>query len=76
MASEKAAWSPGQTPKHLQATLACLIWSQEAASPHCLGVEERGAKLTNPPFTPVFASVLLLVLRQILGSEHRLTVLS
>lgn len=64
------------SPKTFAGYISLLDVVSRSCSPQCLGVEERGAKLANPSFAPVFTSLLLLVLRQILGSEHQLTVLS
>lgn len=64
------------SPKTFAGYVSLLDLVSGSCSPQCLGVEERGAKLTNSSFAPVFTSVFLLVLRQILGSEHQLTVLS
>lgn len=64
------------SPKTFAGYISLLGLVSRSCSPQCLGVEERGAKLANSSFAPVFTLVFLLVPRQILGSEHRLTVLS
>lgn len=64
------------SPKTFAGYISLLDLVSRSCSPQCLGVEERGAKLTDPSSAPAFTLVLLLVLRQILGSERRLMVLS
>lgn len=64
------------TPKTFAGYISLLDLVSRSCSPQCQGAEQRGAKLTNPSFAPVCSSVLLLVLRHILGSEHKLTVLN
>lgn len=56
------------SPKAFTGYISLLDSVSRSFSPACLRVEECGAKLTNPSFAPVFTSLLLLVLRQILGS--------
>lgn len=64
------------SPKTFAGYISLLDLVSRSCSPQCLGVEDHGAKLTNPSFASVFASVLLLVPQHILAPEHQLTVLS
>lgn len=64
------------TPKTFAGYISLRDLVSRSCSPQCQRVEQCGAKLTNPSFTPVCSSMFLLVLRHVLGSEHQLMVLS
>lgn len=71
--SNTATWP---CPRIFAGYISLLDLVSRSCFPQCLGVEDRGAKPTNPSLPPMFTWVLLLVSRQILGSELWLTVLS